>query len=706
MAGLTRCLVATLLLGGCSTAQELAVDVRTDLVPGTEFDAVRVRLDGADERRVEAGAQDDFATPRRVAEFASVASGRVTLEVALVRGATDVLSRRVVVRMEGSQIVLVVLTRDCRGVTCPGSGDDPSEMECFGGRCVDPECSDRDPERCGEPECEGDAECTTSTACVAPRCVAGACLELPRTSGEGACAAGEACVPGTGCVSLDTGDAGAPDAGAHDSGPHDSGPVPCTAETCVPGPCETATCVSGVCERASTCADGETCCAGDVCALDCSTSCGGRPAGSECRAARGPCDEPELCDGTSPTCPDDALRPAGTECRAALGECDLAEACSGESDACPIDAFEPIGTTCADGFCNGLGDCSSGCTPGAPCSTGNPCELGTTSCASGAPTCVGAGPAASVVCRASAGPCDLEERCTGSSTTCPADGFAGGTVECRPSAGPCDVVEYCAGSSASCPRTPSAPRASRAAWRAASATSRRAARARAPRAPRTASPRRRWCAGRAPARATSRSRAPDRPARARPTRSRRAASAARARARATWRSRATARAPPARPTSSPRAACAARARARATWRESCNGSGPHCPADQLAPSGTVCRAGTGYCNEAEACTGASAACPPDGFVWVDEYYCNDPVLTMPLASYDAAALAALGASTGISDGLEAHCLSRCDTVMSAGCCYVYYSPGTSPSATCYYSLGTAISPNPSTFVYRSAGVCQ
>src|SRR5436309_101915 len=87
-------------------------------------------------------------------------------------------------------------------------------------------------------------------------------------------------------------------------------------------------------------------------------------------------------------------------------------------------------------------------------------------------------------CRASAGPCDVAETCTGTSGPCPADGFAspstsctgssqGGacdndagdhcsgsgntcvdaykTTTCRPSAGPCDVAESCTGTSGACP---------------------------------------------------------------------------------------------------------------------------------------------------------------------------------------------------------------------------------------------------------------
>ena len=59
-------------------------------------------------------------------------------------------------------------------------------------------------------------------------------------------------------------------------------------------------------------------------------------------------------------------------------------------------------------------------------------------------------PRPTVVCRPSAGPCDPDEVCTGTSAACPADTFVPVTL-CRPSAGPCDAVERCTGSSAACP---------------------------------------------------------------------------------------------------------------------------------------------------------------------------------------------------------------------------------------------------------------
>ena len=163
---------------------------------------------------------------------------------------------------------------------------------------------------------------------------------------------------------------------------------------CVAGtpPCPVAGCVAG-CDEA-----------GDRCV----------PASNatECRASSGPCDPAERCDGTSLTCPADALRPTGYECRAAAGPCDVAETCSGTSPACPPDSFRP----------------------------------------------------ASYECRAAAGPCDVADTCSGTSSACPADRFQPPSYVCRIAMRPCDAEETCTGSSATCPPDASQPDGTRCAF--------------------------------------------------------------------------------------------------------------------------------------------------------------------------------------------------------------------------------------------------
>src|SRR5204862_7170749 len=61
------------------------------------------------------------------------------------------------------------------------------------------------------------------------------------------------------------------------------------------------------------------------------------------------------------------------------------------------------------------------------------------------------------VCRPAAGVCDTDETCTGTSTTCPPDGFLSSFVECRASAGECDPAENCTGSGPNCPADAKSP---------------------------------------------------------------------------------------------------------------------------------------------------------------------------------------------------------------------------------------------------------
>ncbi|RME40334.1 MAG: hypothetical protein D6788_03515 [Planctomycetota bacterium] len=137
------------------------------------------------------------------------------------------------------------------------------------------------------------------------------------------------------------------------------------------------------------------------------------PAGTVCRASAGACDPAEVCDGVSAGCPADALEPAGTVCRASTGECDPQEVCDGATPTCPADSFVPDGTTCTD---DGLG------------CTNDFCQAG---------VCTHPIQPAGIVCRPSAGECDVAETCDGVSTTCPADGFVADGTACTDDGNAC-----------------------------------------------------------------------------------------------------------------------------------------------------------------------------------------------------------------------------------------------------------------------------
>lgn len=194
----------------------------------------------------------------------------------------------------------------------------------------------------------------------------------------------------------------------------------CTVDLCLLGKCTNTTLINGtLCSdgnactlldscRAGVCVGGNpiTCNDGNPCTVDacnpstglCGFSVGN--AGTVCRASATPCDAAETCTGTSILCPADRLKPAGTVCRSAAGDCDQAEACNGSSPFCPSDGMKPRNSACSD--------------------DGNACT--TDLCNGNSSACQHAAGNAGAVCRAAAGVCDVQEVCTGTSTSCPANG--------------------------------------------------------------------------------------------------------------------------------------------------------------------------------------------------------------------------------------------------------------------------------------------
>lgn len=195
--GRGRALILTgLLLLGCSEPSTLLVDVRTDLVPGAEFDRAQVQLlDAAGdvvreaESTVEAG--DDFVAGRRVGELDQVSGARATFRVSLWLGDREIIARPVRVDLTGGAVAhTVVFTRDCLGVVC----EDAARAACLSGECVPDVCTEEAP--CLEPECGANEDCAASVACAAGRCEAGVCFEVTAR----ACPAGGTCDLERGCT--------------------------------------------------------------------------------------------------------------------------------------------------------------------------------------------------------------------------------------------------------------------------------------------------------------------------------------------------------------------------------------------------------------------------------------------------------------------------------------------------------------------------
>jgi hypothetical protein len=132
-------------------------------------------LDGPAQRTELASAADDFLTGERIAEFEGLAAGSVVVHVELrAPDGPVVVERDVRVSVVEDTGIVVVLTRQCGGVTCPDGSSSPTATECLGGICVEPECSSLNPDACGGTGgCTTDADCTV---CSAGSCVDGVCF--------------------------------------------------------------------------------------------------------------------------------------------------------------------------------------------------------------------------------------------------------------------------------------------------------------------------------------------------------------------------------------------------------------------------------------------------------------------------------------------------------------------------------------------------
>ncbi|MEM7603901.1 MAG: hypothetical protein AAF411_00990 [Myxococcota bacterium] len=375
-------ILALLMLGACSGAGASDVDVtlRTDFVPGAEFDEVRVSIAAASGNELVQRTEIDggnFIAGERVASFSDLKAGDYTLFGELFLNGSVLVDRTLRIRISGASAPTLTITRSCLDVACPDGGD-PEATTCSDGRCVRPECSPETPGSCGE-GCITADDCTASADCAEGLCTAeGACLSAPV---DGACSDDEFCSD-RGCELRPDRDPPTIDGSmdmrvdvAIDMAPTDLAPPEC-GEPCQPeNPCEVGT---------FDCSTGTPVC----------TVAGAGNAGSVCREAAGPCDLPELCDGASAECPLDEKQPMGFVCNEAAGECDVPEVCSGTANACPLDATAPVGSPCMGGAasCNASGECSDTCVPDEPCTlVGDPCRTGRVDCGGPTPECVPAG---------------------------------------------------------------------------------------------------------------------------------------------------------------------------------------------------------------------------------------------------------------------------------------------------------------------------
>jgi hypothetical protein len=190
----------TLLLASCSTGSRLIVDLRTDFVPGVEFDRVDLTVttfDGAviDRASRPVGQGDDARGGMRIAEADVGDRPGVRLQTTLWRGDQLVIEQFTAASLRGGMLAVTVLvTRDCASLAC--------DSACLGGRCLAEECTASGAD-CA-PDCQEDRECAAAAACAAPACVEGRCFAFATD----ACAEGEYCNPDRGCSPRGPGSAG------------------------------------------------------------------------------------------------------------------------------------------------------------------------------------------------------------------------------------------------------------------------------------------------------------------------------------------------------------------------------------------------------------------------------------------------------------------------------------------------------------------
>ncbi|HJL17772.1 MAG TPA: hypothetical protein RMH99_19055 [Sandaracinaceae bacterium LLY-WYZ-13_1] len=211
---------------GCESDGLLAVQVRSDLVPGVEVDRFTAEVATAEGGAVVGTVERAVAVDTELLE-ATLSVGELGLPsgVYLVRAyawrdGSQVAEGFGRASVDGAQAVVVDVERRCIVGLCPGPTDPPQATECRHGRCVSPDCEELG--TCAS-ECTADAECPAPTAaCAQSRCLDGTCFSDAR---PGACAAGRYCDPDRGCLPLPGAET---DAGV-DAGPgpmDDAGPGP------------------------------------------------------------------------------------------------------------------------------------------------------------------------------------------------------------------------------------------------------------------------------------------------------------------------------------------------------------------------------------------------------------------------------------------------------------------------------------------------
>lgn len=428
----------------------LFVDIKTDFVPGGEFVLVRTEVTrdatstGAIETSQSASREtsfgDDYLAGQRVAELMLPGAGSYLVRASLHDSTGAVVGRRSVrVEVRESYGLIMLLTRSCTGVVCPGGRDAADANTCLGGQCVREACSPLTPESCGTPECDGADDCTALVSCAEGRCADGYCLQVPI---EGDCAADEWCSVERGCVELP-------------GGTTDGGMGPCVpvSEACNGRDDD---CDDAIDEAFDLSADVDHCGA-------CDAACGGAHATASCAA--GTCSlacDPGYadCDGDGANgCEADlagagSCGACGTSCGGETPLCVLSGASYSCAADCPATAPTLCGSSCVDTDTSlaHCGDCGVGCDPAAGTGTcaGGACRIA--SCDGGSGDCDGSTANGCETDLTTTADCGLCGRACGVATTC-TGGSCTACGECEPGAMGSESCGWCGTRSRTCGAT-------------------------------------------------------------------------------------------------------------------------------------------------------------------------------------------------------------------------------------------------------------
>ncbi|MBX3269144.1 MAG: hypothetical protein KF729_02715 [Sandaracinaceae bacterium] len=329
----------------CEAPRGMIVQLRSNFVPGIEFDEARTEVwsDGQRAPYLDTSRamrwRDPVERGVQIADAAELAPGTYTVIVTLRRAGSAVAQRRVRVSYEGTWAVTVLVTRDCANVTCEDG------LTCLAGVCVPQDCLTGSAfDGCPTVVCRQDADCEAPPIdCTDVMCLDGLCHPFPV---HDECGDEEWCNPDEGCrvrpdevrdAGVAPGDAGVPrcDEGCDDANP-------CTDDDCVAGRCVFA-------HNSEPCDDGRFCngpdrCGGGRCVPGTTSPC---PGASVCEETVG------ACTG----CATDADCPAETV--GGWGQCSFGDTCAADGTRSrTVTRYRCDAGTCAESRSTEMGACA------------------------------------------------------------------------------------------------------------------------------------------------------------------------------------------------------------------------------------------------------------------------------------------------------------------------------------------------------------